>query len=138
MTARVVLVAVVAIASVAVAAQVPPITGIQVNYYTPGAAQPFQLETIAIASVVCNLAPPSPTLTNVNPTRLVWDDPAHDGRVCVINETTTGGLLLSFPIGDYEGTIQNMSDAGLSGESNRAPFQKTPVPAPATTFRFVR
>jgi hypothetical protein len=122
---------------VLVAAQGPPITGIQVNYYAVGAPQPFQIETIVMTAVVCNVVPPSMS-TNVNPTRLVWDDPAHDGRACVINEGVTGGALLSFPIGDYEGTIQNMSDAGLSPESNRAPFQKTPVPAPATTFRFIR
>ena len=111
----------------------------QILYYAVGATAPLQTETFLAPAAVCNQAAPTVT-TTVNPTRLIWDDAALAGRVCIapISQTPTGPLF-SLPIGaSYEGTLVAVNAAGNSGESNRAPFSRLAAAAARSGVRFSR
>lgn len=109
----------------------------QAKYYNAGATQPLQTETFQSTAAVCNQAAPTST-TTVNPTRIVWDDTANVGKVCIYSEAT-GGPLFSLPIGSsYEGTLTAVNAAGGSTESNRAPFSTLALPPAPTNFKVVR
>jgi hypothetical protein len=81
--------------------------------------------------------PPTTSTIVSNPTAAEWDDPAASGRVCRYVEVP-GGPLLSFPIGNYEGTIRALAATGASPESNRAPFAIGVLPGAPTNFKIVR
>ena len=107
-----------------------------VRYYLTGAAAPLQTQAFTASSVTCNLPPPPPTSV-INPTRLLWDDPANAGQVCQY-VPGTGDVLLSFPAGAYEGTLAASNAGGVSGESARAPFSRVNPPLVPVGFRVVR
>jgi len=114
-----------------------PITDYRVRYYAPGATQPLQQDDPFPASAAqCNQAPPTGTNT-VNPTRVVWDDPAVAGRVCIYTPAA-GGALVSFPLGAYEGTLTAINSVGASGESARAPFSRAAAATAPSGLRFIR
>jgi hypothetical protein len=113
-----------------------PITGYEVRYYNVGAQAPFQTFPLPTGSYTCNLAPVSSTIT-ANPTTIVWDDPAVSGRFCAYKETT-GGPLLSFPVGNYEASLVALNQFGASPESNRAPFVIGQGAATPTGVRIIR
>jgi hypothetical protein len=110
----------------------------QVRYYGPGAITPFQQgETFPLTAAVCNQVSPT-TISTVNPTRIVWDDPANAGRVCIYTIPATGGLP-SLPIpGTFEGSITITTAAGTSAESARVPFSRSPGPAAPLGLKFTR
>jgi hypothetical protein len=104
--------------------------------YSVGASAPTSSTQFPATEVVCNQAPPAATVGTVNPTRAIWDDPANAGRVCVW--VPGGGVLVSLPIGSYEGSIVPIDAAGVGAESNKAPFSRQPVQAARTGLRFTR
>jgi hypothetical protein len=107
--------------------------------YLAGATSPLSAPTvIPAATVTCNQAPPTSTITT-NPTRAVFDDPDIAGRVCIWTDTGTGPLF-SVPFGGtYEATLSVSNLAGESPESTRAPFTRpgTVRSAPAG-FRLIK
>lgn len=109
----------------------------QVKYFNAGAAQPLQQsDAFPATAAVCNQAPPTPTNT-INPTRLVWSDPANAGRVCIYTAPATSSLQ-SFPFGSYEGVLVAINATGSSPDSNRAPFSRLAAPSAPTGFSFTR
>lgn len=108
----------------------------QLRYFAPGAAEPFQVgDAFPAAAALCNQADPGP-LSTINPTRVVWDDAAHPGRVCTYVVPSTG-LLPALPVGNYEGTLLAVNAAG-SAESARSPFTRLAPPPVPSGLRFVR
>jgi hypothetical protein len=108
------------------------------KYFLPGAQLPIQTETFLATSTLCNQANP-PSLNTVNPVKLVWDDPANAGKVCIFTDAANGPLH-SLPIpGTYEGTLVAVNNvSGPSGDSNRAPFTSAAVIAAPANFRIGR
>lgn len=134
MCARVLLA--VLLASAVAQAQSAPITSYEVRYYAAGASVPLQVFPLPAGVYTCNLPPSGSTLTT-NPSRIEWDDPQASGRACRYVEVA-GGPLLSFPVGNYDGTLIAFNSAGASPESARAPFAIGVVPGTPTGFRVVR
>lgn len=109
----------------------------QVKYFNAGAPQPLQQsDTFPATAVTCNQAPPT-TVNTINPTRLVWSDPANAGRVCIYVTPATSSLQ-SFPFGSYEGVLVAINASGSSPDSNRAPFSRLAAPSAPTGFSFTR
>ena len=119
----------------AVAASAQSITQYQANYYNAGAPSPVQSETFLVAVPTCNQV--APAVNTVNPTRLIWDDIANVGKVCIFTGSPTGPLF-SLPIGSYEATLIAVNGAGPSPESVRAPFSRLASPATPTNVKAVR
>lgn len=113
-----------------------PLVGYELRVYAVGASSPISTTAFTGAEVTCNQIAPANTTGAVNPTRAIWDDPVMPGRVCLW--VSNGGVLVSLPIGTYEGAIVAIDAAGVGAESNRAPFSKQPVQAARTGFRFTR
>lgn len=99
--------------------------------YAVGAASPQQ--TYQISTYFCDQEPG--TGENVNPTTVIWDDPNLAGREC---RALADVVLLSLPVGNYEGTLTRTTSAGVSPESARAPFSRAPRPAAPTGLRYSR
>ena len=118
-------------------AQGPPTSYEFRTYVISGPAVAPQPWQFAAMGVVCNQAPPTANASTVNPTMLVWDDPAVTGRVCRYTFQPTDPLL-SFPLGTYEGAVVPFNAAGPGPESNRAPFQRETPPGAPTGFRVIR
>jgi hypothetical protein len=120
--------------SVPVSAQT--VESYQIKYYNVGAPAPLQQGDVFLApAAVCNQTPPA-TINTVNPTRVIWDDPANVGKVCVY-AVPTGGTLPSLPVGTYEGTLTAFNSIGQA-ESARAPFSRLSGPAAPTGLRVIR
>lgn len=104
--------------------------------FAPGGLAPISTFVITPASVVCNLAPPAPGASRINPTKIAWDDPANAGKVCQFVDSGTGPLfaLPKSPTGvSYESTLEYVNAAGASGESLRSlPFTEQTVGARPT------
>lgn len=107
----------------------------ELKIYVAGASAPQQ--SYALGSVQCGQTPPPLTASNVNPTAVVWTDPASPTLVCRWAEAA-GGPILSRPVGSYEGTLTATNEAGSSPESARAPFFVKASPAAPTGLRFSR
>ena len=121
-----------------VQAQTAPITDYLVKYYAPGATAPLQsTDPFSATSVLCGQAAPASTASTVNPTRIVWDDPAIAGRVCIY-APASGATLLSFPVGAYEGTLTGINVVGVGAESARAPFTRAVAAGAPAGLRFIR
>lgn len=106
------------------------------KYYAVGATVPVQTETFLPTAAICNQA--APTIANtVNPTRVVWDDPAVLGKVCIYTGSPTGPLF-SMPAGNYEATLAAINAAGSSPESARSPFSRLAVLAAPTNVKAIR
>lgn len=129
-------VALLAALAAAVSAQTAPIDSYENRHYAAGAAAPTQTYTFPATATVCNQADPGSGVT-VNPTRLIWDDPANPGRVC-IHQFAAGSTLFSLPIGNYEGTLIAVNQGGASGESPRAPFSRLGPPSVPSGVRYGR
>lgn len=110
------------------------ITSHTLRQYLVGAAQPVTTTVIPETAVTCNQTPPTGTST-LNPTKLVWDDPANAGKVCLYTDPGTGPLAATV-YGALEGTLTNIAGTIEGVESNRAPFSRSPL-AP-TGFKAIR
>ena len=53
---------------------------------------PTTTATLPNASVTCNQAAPTGTVTTRNPNKVVFDDPANSGKVCVYTDPGDGPL----------------------------------------------
>lgn len=106
-------------------AQAPDYT---LRIYATGATAPLSTATLQNASVSCNQAAPAATASTRNPNKIVWDDPANTGKVCVYTDAGSGPLL-GTPTGfaNLEATVAMVSGGVENDESNRAPFSKTPA-----------
>lgn len=94
--------------------------------------------TYDFTTVTCNQAAPAGTET-VNPSLVVWDDPANAGRVCVHDTGTGSGPLFALPIGAYSATLRAGNAAGYSVPSSPAPFSRLAPPSAApANVRLVR
>lgn len=116
----------------AASAQAQTITKYGLAIYNAGAPSPLSAPTdLLIANVVCGQAPP--TLTQPNPTKVVWTDPADASKVCIWTDPGTGPLNATPFGGTFEATLTATNSAGTSPESNRAPFTHPGLPpnAPA-------
>ena len=127
----VLMLALVCVSSVPVFAQAPTY---ELKIYAVGATSPQQ--SYPLGGVQCNQPPPT-VVSNVNPSRVAWDDPANAGRKCIFTEGPLGPIF-SRPVGDYEGTVTVTTDAGTSLESARAPFFVKARPAVLTGVQFSR
>lgn len=83
------------------------------------------------------------TGTNVNPNRIVIDDPAAvpaSSKDCQFVDNGTGPLLATQTVGNYEATVQAVnSAASLTGvEGPRSPFSRQGLPASLTGLRLYR
>ena len=114
-------------------------TGYELQVYNAGAPAPLQTSPLALTDITCNLTPLTGTLNTVNPNRIIWDDPANTGRICMWTPPTSPtSILVSLPNGSYEGTVTVTDAAGTSPASNRAPFSRAPVPAARTGVKLYR
>jgi len=135
--------AIVMTAAVPVRAQA--VTGYTVRVYNQGAAQPVQAPTqFQAADFTCNQDAPAGTAGGTlvtNPSKILFDDPANAGKVCIWTDPGTG-VLFSLPFGTtvYEATITALNSAGESPESVRSnPFGRPGTVAPAPTgLKFTR
>lgn len=120
-------------------AQTQTITSYNFVVYDQGASQPVQQN--AITSWTCAQAPPPANASNVNPTRIVWQDPADANFVCVADQTQ---FLLSIPLGQsgsrlLDGVLFALGPGGTSPGSNRAPFERrAEAPVAPVGLRVVR
>lgn len=121
---------------VPISAAAQTIDSYQAKYYNAGAPSPVQTESFPVSAASCNQAPPVITST-VNPSRVVWDDPANPGKVCIYSAAPSGPLF-SIPVGNYEGTLTAINAAGASAESARVPFSRLAVPPVPTGVRVNR
>lgn len=117
------------------------IDGYVSRIYNQGAQTPLQTTDLLVANITCNQTPPAANASTVNPARVVFDDVANAGKVCMWTDPG-GGILASLPFGQatYEGTLAAANSAGTGPESNRAPFSRpglAPTNAPAGV-RYVR
>lgn len=141
-TRRVGTAAAVALLFWAAPAQAQAPTGYIVQYYNAGATSPLtQSDTIPASSVSCGQTPKiTGTAQNtVNPTTVLWDDPANPATAdCRVVFGATSSLF-GLPIGaSYEAVVVTVSVAGASVPSNRAPFSVAPLPPARTGVRFTR
>lgn len=113
------------------------ITSWTLRVYNQGAQLPLSTTTLLPISVMCNQAPPAAGPAT-NPSRVVWDDGANAGKVCIWTDPGTGPLF-SVPFGGtYDGTLAAINSAGTSPESVRAPFTRPgSVPASPSGLRFL-
>lgn len=113
-------------------------TSYQAAFYNAGAAQPLQQsDTFLRTAASCNQTAPT-TVSTVNPTRVVWNDEANPGKVCVFAFPSSAALF-SLPIpGSYEATLKAVNAAGASAESNRAPFSRLAPSAVPTGLQFIQ
>jgi hypothetical protein len=137
---RLFLVAALVLAPLPAAAQ-NPITGYFAQYYNAGAPQPLtQTETIPASAVQCGVTPKlaGSGASTINPNTILWDDPANPATAdCRVNLGATS-VLVSLPIGAYEGVVVPVSAGGNGLPSNRAPFSLAPLPSARTGIRFIR
>lgn len=124
------------------AAQANPITGYVAQYYNAGATQPLtQSDTILPAAVTCGVTPKlaAAAVNSINPTTLLWDDPASPTTADCRAALAQGASLFSLPLGaTYEGVIVTVTAGGSSPPSNRASFTQAPLPAARTGLRATR
>lgn len=112
-----------------VALQAQSATSFELRIYQGGAAP---ISTVTITAFQCGQAKLNGT--NVNPTRIVWDDPADTSKDCIASPA----ILIGYPVGTYTGRLVAINEAGTSAESNAAPFVFGGPPSPPSNFRFVR
>lgn len=110
----------------------------ELSFYNQGAPSPF-IGPLRITQTDASCSQPEQGGgSNVNPTRVVWDDPVDSTKDCVA--FTTQGQIIGFPtaIGNYEGTLRAINSIGTSPESARAPFVRADAPGAPTNLRIVR
>jgi len=118
------------------------VTGYRLHIYPAGApttATPLTTFDFFTTAVTCNVAAPAADAPTINPSRVIWDDPANAGKVCQWNDPGNGPLF-AVPIGAaYEGTLRAFNAAGVGPESARSPFSRLAPPANAPAgVRLVR
>jgi hypothetical protein len=109
--------------------------------YATGAATPLTAPTdLLAATVVCGQPAPPVTATSLNPTKVIFDDPATPGSVCIWTDPGTGPLsALPFGATAYQATVTATNSLGTSGESNRASFTHPgQIPGVPTGTRVIR
>jgi hypothetical protein len=115
-------------------AHAQPITKWTARTYNVGAPSPVvgPIDLLA-ANQTCNVDPATVVPTPTNPLKLVWDDTANPGKVCVYADPGNGPLLATAYGGNYETTLTATNSAGTSLESARAPFTHPGVAPSAPT-----
>ena len=125
-------------------AQTAPLTGVLVNIYRQGStAAAVAPVTIPIAAVFCDQPSTPASGASVNPTIMLWEDPAAPTRDCRWTDTGTGilSMLAADPAVIYQGTIALVNAVGTGPESARSNLFTRPGLAPAAAparLRFVR
>jgi hypothetical protein len=97
-----------------------PIVSYEMQFLAVGATTPTSSYGFTVAQRTCNQADP-PGAANVNPTRIVWDDPDNVGQKC-IHDFSSGSAIFALPIGNYVGRLFAVGATLTSGASNDAPF----------------
>jgi hypothetical protein len=99
----------------------------------PASGSPVTSTTFLVGTVTCNQAAITVPGTVINPTRLVWDDPAVAGKVCIATINST--VLTALPNGlGYFVTLRAVDTAGLvSARSTASNSFNQQVPPPALT-----
>lgn len=130
--------------AVPVLAQTGAVVSYRVQFYQPGVdpavGAPFTIAgPYAVTSVACNQ--PAPALTTgavVNPRRIVFDDTANVGKVCVISAPE---VFAAMPIGTgpFVATATVTDDFAQTSVRSAAsnPFQLRGLPAALTGVRVV-
>lgn len=123
-------------------AQTGAIASYRVQFYQPGvdpvAGAPFTIAgPYAVTSVACNQPAPAPIVgAVVNPRRIVFDDVANVGKVCVISAPE---VFAAMPIGPgpFTATATATDDFALTSARSAAsnPFQLRGLPAVLTGVR---
>ncbi len=140
MTIRPSLVLVLALIAAPAAAQSPNIVKYDQQVFAPGvdpaAGAPLWTNTYQVSAAACNQAPPTVPATVVNPTQVVFDDPAAAGRVCTIALAST--LLTALPNqAGYLTTLTQTDTLGQTSARSAAsnPFGRQGPPAAPTSVR---
>lgn len=122
-------------------AQTGAITSYRVQFYQPGvdpvAGAPFATAgPYQVTSVACNQAPAPTTGAVVNPRRIVFDDNANAGKLCVISAPEVFAAMPVGP-GPFVATATVTDDFALTSVRSAAsnPFQLRPLPAALTGVR---
>lgn len=108
----------------------------RVDYYASTGTTPLATETIAAsaATITCNQPVAAVGGSNVNPTKVLWEDPSIAGRDCVYTAPATSPLR-TLGVGEYEATLTAINDGG-SATSARVPFsRRSLIPAVPTRVR---
>lgn len=134
--------ALLALTAVSAVAQTGAIVSYRVQFYQPGvdpvAGAPFTTAgPYAVSSIACNQPAPAPTTgAAVNPRRIVFDDVANAGKVCVISAPE---VFTAMPVGPgpFVATATATDDFALTSARSAAsnPFQLRPLPAVLTGVR---
>jgi hypothetical protein len=95
------------------------IVSYEFQVYRPGvdptAGEPFRQVTIPSSNVACDQSPIVAPPVSINPSRVVWDDPDHPGRLCAVSLT----MLSELPIAPdaYLATLTAYTEAGAGASS---------------------
>lgn len=123
---------------VATAASAQTVTEYELAIFAVGATAPTSTTRAPVASVTCNLVPPPPATSTVNPRLVIWDDPAVAGRVCQWDLGAPATVLVSLPVGSYRGVLRFVNAAGVGPDSTDALFSRVALPAAPTGVRLTR
>lgn len=126
-------------------AQAQAITQVVHTVYPQGSATPAQTATLNFSSFTCGLKPKiaRPTGTQVNPSKVIIDDPNDATSDCSFTDSlTANGGLFSLPFGAvvYESTTKFVNSVATGSESARSNLFTRPGAAPPapTGTRIVR
>lgn len=110
--------------AVSAQSQTPPVSHVRV--VVTGGVSPVTND-LPIASIACNQTPPAPTTGTVhNPTKVIYDDPAVAGKVCIYTDTgAPPSPLLALPFG---GTVYTATAAFIYGTAGPGPFSAVSNP----------
>lgn len=99
-----------------------PALSYTLKIFNQGAPAPISATTIPIASFTCNAVAPVTTNT-ANPNKIVFDDPANAGKVCLFTDALPTGPLLGLPFGSgiYVASLVVNNSAGASPDSALSP-----------------
>lgn len=122
------------------AAQAPNISKYDQQVFAPGVdpstGAPLWTNTYQASAALCDQAAPTVPAVVANPTQIVFDDPAHAGRVCAITIAST--LLVALP--NQSGYVTTLTQTDTLGQTSARsaasnPFTKQGVPAVLTNVR---
>lgn len=112
-------------------AQPAGVTSYQVNHYVAGASTPTTQEGSLASAASCNQTDPGTVTNPTNPTKIVWTDVAHTGKVCIL-PILSSTVLAQLPAGAMETTLIQINAVGASPESSRVAWTHGTVLSAAT------
>lgn len=111
------------------------VTAYPLKIWNVGAPAPLSTTVLPASSFVCNQPALTLAATVTNPTKIIIDDVANVGKVCVYTDTAGGPLLgLPFSSTPLQVTLAATNSAGTSPDSAVSnSFTRPGLPPPAPT-----